>query len=211
MLHHARARTSSADGVSKMAFHRLYRQLNAEGIVPVGSLSPGLVDTEGVRDHVTKARAHNLPHVQFFDKAFAQQWTTPGARAHTWHQGAMACLWTSATHGDARVPQSSVSLGWGSLALVVVRPRHVCLLSGLLAAVDELMQLVDEVLAMDAATFVSKEWRFSEWRKERKTGRAYAAARGLPVQGSRARAYGVAAMFSVLAGIAAIATHAFIR
>lgn len=31
---------------------------------------PGLVDTEGVRDHVTKARRLDLPHVNFFDAAF---------------------------------------------------------------------------------------------------------------------------------------------
>eukprot|EP00435_Cladocopium_sp_Y103_P067055 s304_g29.t1 len=30
----------------------------------------GLVDTEGVRDHVTKARRLDLPHVNFFDAAF---------------------------------------------------------------------------------------------------------------------------------------------
>ena len=31
-----------------MAFHRLYQQINAESIgVPCGSLSPGMVDTEG--------------------------------------------------------------------------------------------------------------------------------------------------------------------
>ena len=34
-------------GVTKMAFHRLYQQINAEPIgVPCGSLSPGMVDTE---------------------------------------------------------------------------------------------------------------------------------------------------------------------
>merc|ERR1712050_583271 len=49
-------------GVTKAAFHRLYQQLNAEGLgVPVASLSPGLVDTEGVRDHVQKARRLELP------------------------------------------------------------------------------------------------------------------------------------------------------
>ena len=30
----------------------------------------GLVDTEGVRDHVAKARRVDLPHVKFFDTAF---------------------------------------------------------------------------------------------------------------------------------------------
>jgi short-subunit dehydrogenase len=66
-------------GVTKMAFHRLYQQLNCEGIV-CGSLSPGLVDTEGVRDHVAKARACQLPHVQYFDHAFQQEKTTPPAQ-----------------------------------------------------------------------------------------------------------------------------------
>lgn len=108
-------------GITKMAFHRLYEQLNAEALgVPVGSLSPGMVDTEGVRDHVAKARALHLPHVRFFDEAFEKQWTTP---------------------------------------------------------VEELMTLVDELLAMDAATFARREWRFSEWRKERRAAAAYEAAR----------------------------------
>ncbi|CAE7249509.1 yvaG [Symbiodinium natans] len=50
---------------------------NAEGLnVAVGSLSPGLVDTEGVRDHVAKARRLDLPHVAFFDQAFEQGWAT---------------------------------------------------------------------------------------------------------------------------------------
>jgi len=45
-------------GITKMAFHRLYQQLNAEnGLgVPVGSLSPGMVDTEGVRAPMTFRR-----------------------------------------------------------------------------------------------------------------------------------------------------------
>jgi len=59
-------------GVTKLAFYRLYQQLNVEGIV-CGSLSPGLVDTEGVRDHVDKARACGLPHVEFFDRALAPE------------------------------------------------------------------------------------------------------------------------------------------
>jgi len=65
-------------GVTKMAFHRLYQQINAESIgVPCGSLSPGMVDTEGVIDHVQKARACNLPHVKFFDEAYSNNWLTP--------------------------------------------------------------------------------------------------------------------------------------
>lgn len=63
-------------GVTKMAFHRLYQQLNVEGVV-CGSLSPGLVDTEGVRDHVQKARDCGLDHVKYFDQAFQNAgWTT---------------------------------------------------------------------------------------------------------------------------------------
>lgn len=65
-------------GITKMAFHRLFQQLNAESTgVPVGSVSPGMVDTEGVQDHVAKARALGLPHVAFFDEAYANGWTTP--------------------------------------------------------------------------------------------------------------------------------------
>lgn len=71
-------RGTATYGITKMAFHRLYQQLNAEGTgVPVASLSPGMVDTEGVRDHVTKARALSLPHVQWFDQAFAESSTMP--------------------------------------------------------------------------------------------------------------------------------------
>ena len=57
-----------------MAFHRLYQQINAEpglGVV-CGSLSPGMVDTAGVQDHVSKARALDLPHVKYFDEAYKQ-------------------------------------------------------------------------------------------------------------------------------------------
>lgn len=65
-------------GVTKMAFHRLYQQLNAEKLgVPCGSLSPGMVDTEGVVDHIAKARACKLPHVQYFDEAREKGWYTP--------------------------------------------------------------------------------------------------------------------------------------
>ena len=67
-------------GVTKMAFYRLYQQLNAEKDntgVPCGSLSPGMVDTEGVVDHVAKARACGLPHVNFFDHARSKGMFTP--------------------------------------------------------------------------------------------------------------------------------------
>jgi len=66
-------------GITKAAFFRLYQQLNADlsttGIV-AGSLSPGIVDTEGVQDHVAKARHQQLPHVAFFDQAFRDGRTT---------------------------------------------------------------------------------------------------------------------------------------
>lgn len=60
-------------GVTKMAFHRLYLQLKEELAsdfkgVSIGSASPGVVDTEGVRTHVQLATQHNLPHVAFFDQ-----------------------------------------------------------------------------------------------------------------------------------------------
>lgn len=75
---HRPQRGTATYGITKMAFHRLYEQMNAEGAgVPVASLSPGMVDTEGVRDHVDKARALGLPHVHWFDKAFAEQATMP--------------------------------------------------------------------------------------------------------------------------------------
>ena len=45
--------------------------------VKCGSLSPGMVDTEGVRDHVDKARACALPHVKYFDEAFSSSDLTP--------------------------------------------------------------------------------------------------------------------------------------
>ena len=66
-------------GITKMAFHRLYRQINAEPDlgVPCGSLSPGMVDTEGVLDHLEKARAAGLPHVKYFDEAYKNDWLTP--------------------------------------------------------------------------------------------------------------------------------------
>ena len=135
-------------GVTKLAFHRLYQQLNAEGIVPVGSLSPGMVDTEGVRDHVSKARAHALPHVRFFDEAFEKGWATP---------------------------------------------------------VPELLQFVDELLAMEASDFSKQEWRFSEWRRERAKAAQYAAARGIAAAPSRL-AYSAAASRKWLkAGAAATA------
>ena len=58
-------------GVTKSCFHRLYQQLNAEQVgVPCASLSPGMVDTEGLADHLNKARQLGLPHVRYFDEAY---------------------------------------------------------------------------------------------------------------------------------------------
>jgi NAD(P)-dependent dehydrogenase (short-subunit alcohol dehydrogenase family) len=151
-------RGTATYGVTKMAFHRLYEQMNAEGMgVPVGSLSPGMVDTPGVRDHVTKARAHGLPHVAFFDQAFERGWSTP---------------------------------------------------------VAELMQLVDELATMDAGEFSRREWRFSEWHKERSKGAAYSAARGVsygewrhrlrPSPASRGVAWGACAAAAAAAALCAL-------
>ena len=59
-------------GLSKMAFHRLYEQLKVElegtGVV-VGSVSPGIIDTEGVTEHLKLAKAEQLPHVAYFAQA----------------------------------------------------------------------------------------------------------------------------------------------
>ena len=62
-------------GVSKAAFNRLTAQLQLElrgpGPVPaiaVGSASPGVVDTEGLREHIRLAEQRGLPHVAYFRK-----------------------------------------------------------------------------------------------------------------------------------------------
>ena len=51
-------------GLTKMAFHRLYEQLKVEldgsGVI-VGSVSPGIIDTEGVTEHLKLAKAEQLP------------------------------------------------------------------------------------------------------------------------------------------------------
>ncbi|MGM0449401.1 MAG: SDR family NAD(P)-dependent oxidoreductase [Pseudomonadota bacterium] len=54
-------------GVSKMALRRLFEQLSVElkpdqGAPAVSLLQPGLVDTQGLQDHLSKARLLNLPH-----------------------------------------------------------------------------------------------------------------------------------------------------
>jgi len=59
-------------GLTKMAFHRLYEQLKVElegsGVI-VGSVSPGIIDTEGVTEHLKLAKAEQLPHVAYFAQA----------------------------------------------------------------------------------------------------------------------------------------------
>ena len=42
-----------------------------------GSMSPGVVDTEGVSDHIDKARACGLPHVKYFDEVKQSNAYTP--------------------------------------------------------------------------------------------------------------------------------------
>lgn len=57
-------------GVSKMAFHRLFTQLQVElkeTGVSVASLLPGVVDTEGLWEHYELAKKQELPHVSYFD------------------------------------------------------------------------------------------------------------------------------------------------
>lgn len=61
-------------GVTKLAFFRLYQQLHTDlegtGVV-IGSARPGVVETEGMRAHVVKADAMNLPHADYFKDLFA--------------------------------------------------------------------------------------------------------------------------------------------
>ena len=58
-------------GVTKMAFQRLYEQLVVEfdGMqVQIAEVHPGVVDTEGLWEHVKLAKEHRLPHVWYFDQ-----------------------------------------------------------------------------------------------------------------------------------------------
>ena len=66
-------------GVTKMAFHRLYLQLKEElkvdfSGVCIGSASPGVVDTEGLHEHIELATNAGLPHVAYFDQVKANNW-----------------------------------------------------------------------------------------------------------------------------------------
>lgn len=59
-------------GVTKIAFHRLYQQLQVELAstnVSIANLLPGIVDTEGLWEHYRLAKEQNLPHISYFDKA----------------------------------------------------------------------------------------------------------------------------------------------
>ena len=58
-------------GITKMAFHRLYQQLLVElqgSGVQIANALPGVVDTEGLWEHIKLAKECNLPHVAYFDK-----------------------------------------------------------------------------------------------------------------------------------------------
>lgn len=57
-------------GITKMAFQRLYEQLVVEfkgSHVQIAEVLPGVVDTEGLWEHIKLAKEHQLPHVSYFD------------------------------------------------------------------------------------------------------------------------------------------------
>lgn len=59
-------------GITKMAFQRLYEQLVVEldgTQVQIAEIHPGVVDTEGLWEHVKLAKEQNLPHVSYFEQA----------------------------------------------------------------------------------------------------------------------------------------------
>ena len=71
-------------GITKCALHRLFDQMvtdfshEREPSNPAVALfRPGLVDTEGLRDHIEAARACGLPHVDYLEQALAagDAWT----------------------------------------------------------------------------------------------------------------------------------------
>ena len=56
-------------GITKMAFQRLYEQLVVEfeeSQVQIAEVLPGVVDTEGLWEHIKLANEHQLPHVSYF-------------------------------------------------------------------------------------------------------------------------------------------------
>ncbi|XP_065065121.1 uncharacterized oxidoreductase SERP2049-like [Rhopilema esculentum] len=58
-------------GVTKMAFYRLYKQLQVElqdTNVKIANIHPGVVDTEGLCEHIKHATTKGLPHVEYFKK-----------------------------------------------------------------------------------------------------------------------------------------------
>lgn len=58
-------------GITKMAFQRLYQQLVVElegSQVKIAEVLPGVVDTEGLWEHIKLAKEHQLPHVSYFAK-----------------------------------------------------------------------------------------------------------------------------------------------
>ena len=80
-------------GISKKALHRLFEQMvtdfdaEANRSPPrVALFRPGVVDTEGLRDHCRRARACGLPHVDYLEGMLAngEAWTAETvARAMT--------------------------------------------------------------------------------------------------------------------------------
>lgn len=58
-------------GITKMAFQRLYQQLVVEfegSNVKIAEVLPGVVDTEGLWEHIKLAKEHQLPHISYFTK-----------------------------------------------------------------------------------------------------------------------------------------------
>lgn len=58
-------------GITKMAFQRLYEQLAVElkgSHVQIADVLPGVVDTEGLWEHIKLAKEQQLPHVSYFDE-----------------------------------------------------------------------------------------------------------------------------------------------
>ena len=70
---HQIQRGTGTYGISKLAFYRLYQQLNIDyedTNVYITSARPGVVATEGMIEHVNKANELKLPHAEYFNKLF---------------------------------------------------------------------------------------------------------------------------------------------
>jgi 3-oxoacyl-[acyl-carrier protein] reductase len=106
-------------GVSKMALRRIFEQLSVE-LVPdegdpaVSLFQPGLVDTPGIRDHLSKARFFNLPHAGWLDQRLksgdsmsAEQ--AASAIAHTLHEVPITDFHGTVFHGADLVDTLSFS------------------------------------------------------------------------------------------------------